>query len=84
MTAEKFIENEEYFKGCASLMLLIKEDVIEFAKAYAKQMCDKQREICAESIRLDIVPDKYSLTGKVTIHCKDSITNAPYPEELNT
>ncbi len=47
-----------------------------------KQMCNKQKEICAESVRLDIIPDKYSLTGKRLTPSKESITNAPYPEEL--
>lgn len=78
MTAQEFIEQEygdSYFNPDPDSIPYLME-------RYARLMCDKQRFICAESVRLDIIPDKYSLTGKRLTPCKESITNAPYPEEL--
>jgi len=77
MNVEKLIESDEYFKGCSSLMLLIKKDIIEFAKAYAKQMCDKQRKICSDRFC------DYKKLDTHDIYIPDIISNSPYPEELN-
>jgi hypothetical protein len=94
MTAREIIEQDKYFRDCYSLMLPIKENVIEFAEAYAKLMCDKQREICAKDSKIEQEftlsfgePSKYIVDEaelnnyRVSVN-KNSILNAPYPEEL--
>lgn len=54
-----------------------KDEIIEMMKEYAKLMCEKQREICAESIEDNSV----CWNKDFPLH-QDSIINSPLPEEL--
>jgi len=58
--------------GRPSIVLMMEE----VAKEYAKQMCEKQREICSEQFSISFIP---GLVGaqKVKILDKESILNAP-------
>jgi hypothetical protein len=69
----------------------IKESYIEAIKQYAKQMCDKQMDICANNAKVhyhsrdfrtsSIAPIVRQKVMISEIH-KPSIINAPYPKEL--
>jgi len=50
--------------------------LVDMMNKYAKSMCDKQREICVHNATARI----HSYDKPVVN--KDSILNAPYPEEL--
>jgi len=55
------------------------EVLVDMVKKFAKQMCDKQKEICVE----EYIDNIYDIRDESTdIWGVDIIQNAPYPEEL--
>lgn len=70
---EKLMNSDEYFIGCYSFMLPIKEQVIEFAKAYAEQYAKRCLQIAAENAKTVRCPDYDEVN-------KQSITDITLPE----
>lgn len=57
------------------------EKIIQAMKEYARLMCDKQKNICADTAETkDIHPPGGYLSHMIID--EQSIQNAPYPEEL--
>lgn len=72
MTAEQFVE-QEYGD---SFFNPEPEHVFDLMRKYARLMCDKQRQICADNVELE------GDEGDEVWIDKLSILNSPYPEEL--
>ena len=70
---EELIESDEYFVGCYSLMLPIKEQIKELAIAYAKICLEK-----AANEAVVFLPTHYGLHGTHNVD-KQSITNIELP-----
>ena len=74
MTAKEFI------KGCEHDGSYIPVgEVLRLMKEYAKLMCDKQKEICAEQADTKRIGHGYQTYDIIDTK---SIINSPYPEEL--
>lgn len=72
MTAKEFIGDAKIYFDPIQFNI-----VLNLMEGYSKHMCEKQREICAESIEDNSV----CWNKDFPLH-QDSIINSPLPEEL--
>lgn len=77
----KFLDCEEENLGdflCDELSDGNYSEILKAMQEYARLMCDKQKEICAENTS-EILFGSYAGAHQVM---DDSVLNSPYPEEL--
>lgn len=77
MTAKQFVE-QEYED---SFFNPEPEHVFDLMTKYARLMCDKQKQICADNAKTKDDSDPLSYTTYYVID-PETILNSPYPEEL--
>lgn len=97
MTAEQIYQkwtNEYHLEGNNGGIQKHKSYILQMMQEYAKLMCDKQRQICADNALMEQHTGQGKslvnyVIGQDILHSKDelfiskhSIENSPYPDEL--